>query len=217
MVVFHPPWPYGHDLVLAQRGLQARDDTPEPIEVEDPPEDEDSLAEFPRGPRDIEHKVDAIRGRGLGECDGGAGEGGQREETRAKAQGDVAGGGKRRRDGYTSRIPARRPRRIRGARDEAGQTDPQATGRRGNAARDQVCVVGPPPQDRADNLVELTADREPCGGARGGIALENPPAGVVPDSEEALRTKAVEEAVRAIERVLNGVASALKEPVLVLA
>ena len=217
MVVFHPPWPYGHDLVLTQRGLQARDDTPEPIEVEDPPEDEDSLAKFTRSPRDIKDKVDAIRGGGLGECDGGAGEGGQREQTRAKAQGDVARGGKRRRDGYTSRIPARRPSRVRGARDEAGQTDPQSTCRRGNATRDEVCVVRAPSQDRTDDLVELTADCEPCGGAGGGIALENPPAGVVPDSEEALRTKAIEESVRAIERVLNCVAGALKETGLVLA
>ena len=53
-------------------------------------------------------------------------------------------------------------------------------------------------QDGAHDLVEFTADCEPCGGAGGGIALQNSSSGVIPGRKEALRAKAIEESVGAI-------------------
>jgi hypothetical protein len=129
----------------------------------------------------------------------------------------VAGRCKRRRDGYTNRVPARGPGGTRGASHQAGQTHPQSACRGGNAARDDVCVVGPTPQDGAHDFVEFAADREARRGAGGGIALEHSSTGVVPGREEALRAEAIEEPVGAVERVLNGVAGALEETVLMLA
>ena len=137
MVIFHPPWPHGHDFVLAQCWLQTRHDAPEPIEVKNPPEYEYPLAEFMSRPRAIQDKVATNWGMRLGEGKGGASEGRRRKQTGAESQGDVAGRSKRRRDGYTSRIPARSPpSRVRGARDKAGQSYSQSTCRRRDTTRD---------------------------------------------------------------------------------
>lgn len=195
MVVFHPPWPHGHDFILTQCRLQARDDAPEPIEVENPPEYEYSLAEFMSRPWAIQDKVATTWGGRLGKGQGGTGKGRGREKTGAESQRDVAGRSKRRRDGYTSRVPARSPGRIGGAGDKAGQSYAQSTCRRRDTTRDEVCILGTASQDRAHDLVEFTADCEPCGGAGGGIALEDSPAGVIPDGKEALCAEAIEESV----------------------
>ena len=198
MVVFHPPWPYGHDFVLTQCRLQTRDDAPEPIEVENPPEYKYSLAEFMSRPWAIKDEVATTWGGRLGVGEGGAGEGRRRKKASTESQGDVAGRSKRRRDGYTSRVPARSPSRIRGARHKAGQSYPQSACRRHDTTRDQVCILGITPQDRAHDLVEFTADCKPCGGAGSGIAFKNSSSGVIPVRKEALRAKAIEESVGAI-------------------
>ena len=136
MVVVHPPWPYGHDFVLTQCRLQTRDDTPEPIEVENPPEHEYSLAVFMSRPWAIKDEVATTWGGGLCIGEGGASEGRRRKKPSTESQGDVAGRSKRRRDGYTSRVPASSPRCVRGARDKAGQSYPQSACRRDDTTRD---------------------------------------------------------------------------------